>query len=380
MRFGLVGPVYPHRGGIAHHTALLAGKLSGRHEVLVVSFRRQYPSILYPGATDRDPSRSKLRIPAELIIDPFNPFSWGRAAARLRAWGPDLVAVQWWVTYWAAPFARLTATLRRSGIQTVFIVHNTLPHEERIWDRALARLALNKGSGFIVHNPKEADRLRELLPQADIVTTPLPDFDLIGAERLDRLEAVRRLGIELEPPLMLFFGFVRPYKGLACLLEAMHILVSGGESVNLMVAGEFWESRRSYEAMIHRLGLARNVTLVDRYIPNEEINLYFSAADALVAPHLAGTQSGAAAIALGYRLPLILTERIAGGLSDEDRASAIIVEPGSPSALAAGIHRWLKSGPRSVNPAPHHDDHWSSMLDILQARAALGHRKAEGAG
>jgi glycosyltransferase involved in cell wall biosynthesis len=372
MRFGLIGPTYPHRGGIAHHTTMLAKRLSASHDVLVVSYRRQYPPILYPGETDRDPSRSKLRAPAELIIDPLNPFSWGKAAARLQAWQPDLVVMQWWVTYWAPTYAWVTARLRRSDTQVVFIVHNALPHEERRWDRVLARHALKRGSGIIVHNPLEAERLRALLPRADIAVTPLPDFDSVGGGRLDRQEALRRLGLDHEKPLLLFFGFVRPYKGLKCLLEAMHILRSGGESVSLVVAGEFWESRRSYEAMIHRLGLDHSVTLIDRYIPNEEVNLYFSAANALVAPHIAGTQSGAAAIALAYQLPLILTERISGGLSDEDRARATIVEPGDPSALAAGIQSWLKSSGRSEPFGARRDDHWSSMLDILESRARQG--------
>lgn len=310
MRFVIVGPVYPYRGGIAHYTSRMAqAAIEEGHEVKVISFARQYPRFLYPGKSDRDPSQEVMRIEADYLLDPLYPWTWERAIKEIDKFSPELVVIQWWTTFWAPAFGWISYRLR-NHIKVAFLIHNVVPHEARFFDPWLAKLVLRQGNKHIVQSESQRQKLKELLPKADPVLIEHPLYDQFAEKRMSKEEARRRLGLPEDRPVLLFFGIVRPYKGLTNLIEALALVYQEGYSPLLIVAGEFWEDVEFYKRRIQELGLQEAVRIYNYYIPNEEVPVFFSAADVFVAPYTGGTQSGALKIALAFGLPVVASEGI----------------------------------------------------------------------
>ncbi len=325
MRVALIGPVYPYRGGIAHYTTMLHRTLRERgHEVLMVSFRFQYPRWLFPGPSDVDPSEQPFRVEdARYWINSLNPFSWIWTFNRIRRYRPDVWVMQWWTTFWAPVW--LTMTLLNAMVKggpVLFICHNVFPHEDRWLDRALSRLVLRRGNAFIVQSDAERAKLERLLVSPRIRVIPHPVYDFFG-KRIPKAEARRLLGLPETAVVLLFFGIVREYKGLKDALQALSEVYKQRDDVTLVIAGEFWSDKEEYLKLIAKLGLEDMVVIDDRYIPNEEVRLYFSAADALLAPYRAETGSGVKSIAAAYDVPVIESVE---GIQDYLAGSVQVIE------------------------------------------------------
>jgi glycosyltransferase involved in cell wall biosynthesis len=370
-RITLVGPVWPYRGGIALHTTLAAQALRQRgYATQVISFRRQYPLWLYPGATDRDQSQEAIKTEAEYLLDPLSPLTWVRTAQHIADGQPDLTAIQWWTTFWSPPYAVLSRMLRRRNCRLIYIIHNVLPHERRPWDRWLARLALAPAQAHIVHTEDEKRRLLDLLPGSQVEVTPMPVWSIFPEEEPTQSEARRSLNLPADGPMLLFFGFVRPYKGLGVLLQALGMLRQQGVCPYLAIAGEFWHDKQTYLEQIEELGLGQQVRIEDRYIPNEELKDWFAAADAAVAPYIEGTtQSAVASLLLGFGLPLILSEQVAGGVSPANLRHSIIVPSGDAAALAQGIRRFIDGMRSGQARQKSRVDDWGAVVEILAGLA-----------
>jgi glycosyltransferase involved in cell wall biosynthesis len=310
MKINVVGPVYPYRGGIALYTTTLSQKLaSAGHSVQTISFKRQYPAWLYPGQSDKDPSLVHEQVPALYLLDPLYIWTWFRTAQQVLSFHPDLVVIQWWTTFWAPALGTLARLLRAKGVRVVFLIHNVMPHETRFWDRWLVRFALGSAEQYIVQADREVNRLRALLPKARIVTTPHPIYSM--PDRNLSMEEVRsKLGLSVNDRVILFFGIVRQYKGLRYLLQAIQILKVKDFHAQLVIAGEFWEPVSEYQQLIETLGISDRVQIHNRYIPNEELPVFFRAADLFAAPYIDATQSGSAKLALGFHLPMVVTRCI----------------------------------------------------------------------
>jgi len=354
MKYVLIGPTYPYRGGISHYTTLLYHHLKAAHEVKLYSFKRQYPAFLFPGKTDKDPSRFPLRAECEYLLDPSNPLTWLQTFRRIKGERPNALIIQWWVPYWALTFASIAFLVRKfTPTRVLFICHNVLPHEGSVIDRLSAKLALGQGHYFIVQSQKDWEDLQRLLPEAEIRRTALPIYDAFGSEAMEGYTAKRNLG--LNGPVMLFFGFVRKYKGLEYLIRAMPEVLRRLH-VKLLIVGEFWEDKEPYLKAIEKLGLLRNVEVVDRYVPNEEVGLYFSAADVVVLPYVDATQSAIVSLAYAFDKPVITTH--VGGLPEvvSDGETGFIVPPGDSQALAAAIVEFFR------------EDHASQMAANVKIR------------
>ena len=340
MQMAVVGPTYPFRGGIAHYTTLMVRHLRERHNVQFYSFTSQYPRWLFPGKSDLDPSRAALREPCEYLLSPLNPLSWLRTAGRIRADEPDALIIPWWVPFWAPAWFVLTR-LAQAGrsLRIIFVCHNVWPHERRWWDRPLARLALSSGSGFIVHSQQEADDLLSLLPRPEVRITPHPTYQAVGQTALDVATARRELNLEVDQRVLLFFGFVRPYKGLDVLLEALPA-IRHECPVHLLIVGETWGGDARLATQMEQLKSSPDVTIVDQYVPNEDLGRYFGAADVVVLPYRSATQSGVVQLAFGFGKPVITTR--VGGLAEvvSDGINGLIVPPDDPLALADAVVRF----------------------------------------
>ena len=343
MRWALLGPVHPYRGGIAHYGALLARELAREDEVAAFNYRRLYPGLLFPGRTQFDASANPLDVPAPRLLDSVAPLSWRRTAAAIAATGPDAIVCHWWQPFFGpalgAVLGRLAALA--PACSRLLLCHNVLPHERRRLDRWFAQPALAGAQGFLVHSESDAAVLRGLLPAARVRVHPHPSYEALLMEggALTREEARAALGIAPQARVLLFFGYVRAYKGLDLALRALAQLTD--PRLQLWVVGEFYEPRAQTEALIAELKLNDRVRIVDRYVPNEEVGRYFQAADLVLQPYRSATQSGIAQIALAAGRPVLATR--VGGLPEqiEDGVSGLLVPPENPAALAAAIQRFF---------------------------------------
>lgn len=341
VKISMIGPVYPYRGGIAHYVTSLYHALADQHEVKVTSFKRQYPSFLYPGRSDRDPSVEAIKVEADFHLDPLNPLSWYRSADEILDWRPDLVILNWWVPFWAIAFGVIGRRLKNEGVPLVIIEHNVLPHERKVWDKPLAKFTLGLGDLHVVHTDRQERLLRSLTSKGKTLLAPLPIYEPIQMEKLTREEARSRLDLPGEQFIFLFFGMVRKYKGLHVLLEALSHLKEWGHLPHLIVAGEFWGKKEGYLQLIQDSSISDQIHIFDEYVPNEELATFYSAANAFVAPYLGGTQSGPLTLALGFGLPSICTPGIASAIDYAGQNALIVVPENDPQALAREMRRLL---------------------------------------
>ncbi|MCP5372507.1 MAG: glycosyltransferase [Hyphomicrobiales bacterium] len=324
----MVGPVWPYRGGIAQHTSMLCRALAAQCRVKVLSFSRQYPRVLFPGASDRDPTAAALDVgEVEFVLDSIGPWTWRRAVARIAAVQPDLVVMPWWTFFMAPCMGSLARACRRRGLPVRMFCHNSADHERSRWKGALTRWALGKADSFVAQTRQDADNLRRDYPGTPVLVHPHPIYDQFPDPPS---VPPRRAKLEL-----LFFGLVREYKGLDVLIEALGRLPD--LDYKATVAGEFWWGRDQIEARIAELGLGDRVEMLPRYVSDEEAASLFARADAVVLPYRSATGSGVIPLAYHYRKPVVVTR--VGGLPDvvDEGRTGLIVPPDSPDALAAAI-------------------------------------------
>lgn len=324
-RITVIGPVYPFKGGISHYTGLLVKSLKERVSVRTVSYKMQYPKFLFK-KEQRDYGNDRFRIEdARFLINTANPFNIIRTAGIINKEKPELVIIQWWHPYFAPCYRILTAFLKSP---VLFICHNVFPHERFIMDRFLTKLTLKKGDFFILHSEKEVAELKSILPEAKYRVNMHPTYSAFKTGEIrEKKDKEKRL---------LFFGLVRPYKGLKVLLMALKDL----PDVKLTVAGDFGGTRGEYEELLQSASLKDRVRVFDGYVPDNEIQGYFEDCDAAVLPYIDATQSGIAQVAFGFEKPVIATR--VGGLPEvvRDGETGILTEAGSAEALREGIERF----------------------------------------
>ncbi len=368
MRLSLIGPVFPYRGGIAHFTTLLARKLIDQgHDIQVVSFKQQYPAWLYPGESDKDYSPGREKVDADYLLTPLNPIRWRKTLQAILKFNPQEVIFPWWVTIWGPAFGYIAKRLRKRGIPVAFLIHNTIPHEARFFDKYLAKCALKHANRFIVMTEKEQRRLLVLLPEAKTIdVAPLPIYHAFKPAPLTKDEGRQRLHLSAEAPVLFYFGFVRPYKGLRFLIDALKIVNETGKEAHLVIVGEFWEDKGPYLAQIQALGLRDHVHIYDRYIPDDEIAIFFNVVDVFVAPYIDGTQSAALKAALGFGLPVVVTDVITDEMVDALPGRCKVVKAGDAAALAAGILVQIETPVQSsIEIAEVVEASWASMLAVM---------------
>jgi len=331
-KIAIFGPVYPYRAGIAYCTTRLAEEMNAD----VISFKRQFPKRFYPGGDDIDPTLPVAK--ADRILDILNPLTWLRAAMRLRSY--DAVIFVWWVWVWALPY-RVIMALLKHRTRVVLQCHNIGDKEPAAWKRALTNLVLRRGDVLVVHAKSEAEDARRRVKKANVVTTFLPVHELGGAIP-SRPDARRSLG--LNGHVALFFGHVRPFKGLDVALRAWPMLKS---DVLLLVAGEAWWKN---EAEYRELANGVNARLEFRFIPDAEIATYFAASDVVLAPYRIEAQSGVALTAFHFGRPVIATA--VGGLPEIiDGENGILIPPEDPHALAAAVDEFFTTRDRAAMEA-----------------------------
>jgi glycosyltransferase involved in cell wall biosynthesis len=335
MKIVLVGTAYPLRGGIAHYFALLYKNLSLRHDVEVVTFTRQYPVLLFPGKSQEEQLSGGVAIPTERLIDSINPITWITAARAIARKKPDLLIFKYWLPFFGPCFGAIASMVRGwTGAKILFICDNVIPHERRPGDLLFTRFAFRYVDYFIAQSRAVEHELKQFWPAAKYRFAPHPVYEIFG-KSIPKELARKKIKCS-DKRIILFFGYIRRYKGLETLLRAMPLILKR-LSVTLLVVGEFYDDEHRYRELLETLSIEKNVQIRADYVPNDQVGPYFSASDVVVLPYHSATQSGIVQIAYQFDKSVIATG--VGGLSEVviDGVTGFIVPPNDPSALADAV-------------------------------------------
>lgn len=370
----LIGPVYPFKGGISHYTGLMYRALCKTYDVTMVSYKFQYPKLLYK-KEQRDYSNDSFKIDdTQYLIHTANPLNWLCAAKKISAMKPEMIIIQWWHPYFAPCYYMLCKCLKETKI--LFVCHNVFPHERFPMDRMLTKTVLRQGSCHIVQSKKDAEDLQSIIANPVFRQTVHPTYNAFRIENMSREEARRKIGIGNDEKILLFFGFVREYKGLKYLIRAMQSITKRVTDIKLLIVGDFssGESKRQYEDLIGQTGAKEHITVYDGYIPDREVEKFFAASDIVVLPYVSATQSGIAQIAYGFEKPVVVTN--VGGLPDvvTDQKTGYIVESESADAIADAVVDFFEHG-KSADFAENvrseaYRFSWERMVEIVEEMLA----------
>jgi glycosyltransferase involved in cell wall biosynthesis len=348
-RLALLGPLHPWRGGLAQYLQLLGEALEAHAEVRAVTFTRQYPGFLFPGTSQLDPAAPLPDFPTAALLDSIAPWTWRASAAHLEAFAPAAVVLKWWMPFFAPAFASSVGPLRRRGTRVLLVCDNLVPHEPRFYDAAFTSWMLRNSDGYLVMSDAVERDLDHLKPGAPRRRVPHPFYAQFDRGRHTRESARAALG--LTGDVALFFGYVRHYKGLDTLLQAWPLVRARRPGATLVVAGEFYEKPEAYEALARAAGDGA-VRMLNRYIPDDEVEALFRAADVTVLPYRSATQSGVTHVSYALGVPVIATR--VGGIAEtvRDGETGLTCAPEDPRALAETVVRFFAEDLRPAM-APH---------------------------
>lgn len=342
MRIAYLSTFYPFRGGIAQFNADLLEEFGRHHEVKAFTFTRQYPSFLFPGKTQYvTPGDKAKKVDSEAILDTANPFSWRPAARKIAAWKPDLLVMKYWMSYLAPSLGTVARYLKRRGIPVITVLDNVIPHETKFFDKPFSRWFLRGNSGCVAMSEAVLKDMLSLTPDKPYILQPHPLYDHFG-QKMDKRAAQEALRLDPQKRTLLFFGLIRDYKGLDLLIDALPLL---GEEYQLVIAGESYGSFEKYQAQIAASGCADRIKVFNRYIDDEEVPQFFSAADLCVLPYKSATQSGITAISLHFDLPVVATP--VGGLAEsiEKPGIGLMTSAISADAIVDAVRAFYAANP-----------------------------------
>ena len=326
MKIILIGTAHPFRGGLASFNERLMSQFQQEgHEVMILNFTLQYPSFLFPGKTQFSDSPAPENLKIIRQVNAINPFSWIKNGFFLLSQKPDIILFKYWLPFMAPCFGviAMIAGFRKS-IKRLAILDNIIPHEKRFLDTLLTSFFVWQIDGFLAMSQSVATDLKGFTQRKKCTLSPHPLFDNFGPP-IDKITARNYFGLNENHKVLLFFGFIRPYKGLDLLLEAMAKLKM--DDLKLIIAGEFYTDEKPYFEMVERFGIGEKLVWKNHFISNEEVGIYFCAADLVVQPYKHATQSGVTQIAYHFEKPMIVTN--VGGLAEivPDGISGYLVSP-----------------------------------------------------
>jgi glycosyltransferase involved in cell wall biosynthesis len=376
MNIVIIGSAHPLRGGgISTFNERLALELHDTgHNVNILSFSLQYPTFLFPGKSQFTTEPAPKSIKIRSLINSINPANWVRVGRMLKKERPDLIIIRFWIPFMGPAFGTILRIAKRNGHTRVLaILDNFIPHEARPGDAAFTRYFAKPVDAFVAMSREVLKDLKEAIPDRPAVFTPHPVYDTYG-EAVSREEACTRLGLDPAKKYVLFFGFIRAYKGLDLLLRAFAEKALADESIHLIIAGEHYGDPAPYDALIESGQLQARVHQFTSFIPNDEIRYYFSAADVVAQPYKTATQSGITQVAYHFEKPMVVTA--VGGLPEvvPDGKVGYVVPP-DPAAIAAAITRFFTEGAGpSMRTALQEEKKrysWKTFTDVLLRTAGF---------
>lgn len=312
----LLGTTWPFRpGGIATFNERLARALISKgDEVIIYTFSLQYPDFLFPGKSQYSDQPAPADLDIRIKVNSVNPFNWISIGRELRKLSPDVLVIRFWIPLMAPALGTIARIVRKNRCTRIIsLTDNIVPHERRFGDLILTRYFLNSIDGFITLSHKVLEDLKKFRPSAPSLYTPHPLYDNFS-DAVSREEALAKLGLDPEYKYLLFFGFIREYKGLDWLLTAFADPRLREFRIKLLVAGEYYTSGEKYERIIRDSQLENCVVMHTHFIADQMVPYYFSAADLIVQPYKSATQSGVTQVAYHFEKPILVTN--VGGLGE----------------------------------------------------------------
>lgn len=340
----IIGPAYPLRGGLATFNQRLAKEFNEQgNECSLLSFSLQYPSFLFPGTTQYSDEPAPAGLTIYAWINSVNPLNWISVGKKIRRMNPDVIVVRYWLPFMGPALGTILRQVKKNRhTRVICIADNVIPHEKRPGDTAFTRYFLKSCHAFITMSEKVMHDLRQFHTGKPVQLVQHPLYDNFGAI-LSKTEARTHLQLNNSDKIILFFGFIRQYKGLDLLLKAMSDERIRSANIKLLIAGEFYEDEKPYLQLIQENGLETQVILKTSFIPDNEVKYYLCAADCVVQPYRNATQSGVTPLAYHFEKPMIVTN--VGGLPAlvPDEKAGLVCEP-QPGSIADHIVRFYQLG------------------------------------
>ncbi len=314
MKIIIIGPAFPLRGGIAHlNESLCRAFIKEGDSAEIVSFSLQYPSFLFPGKTQKEEGDPPKDISILTKINSINPLNWFSVASFIKKQKPDLVIIRYWLPFMAPTLGTIARLIKSSSLKIVAICDNVIPHEKRPGDKQLTQYFINSCDAFVVMSKSVEEDLRTFESKKPSTFIPHPVYDIFG-KSVSKQEGQKKLNLNPEDKHILFFGFIRKYKGLDLLLNALANNKLKTLNIKLIIAGEFYDNKEEYLHLIKENGLENNVIIRSDFIPSDEVKYYFCSSDIIVQPYHTATQSGVTQIAYHFARPMLVTN--VGGLAE----------------------------------------------------------------
>ena len=351
MKVVIIGSAHPLRGGgiTTFNHRLAKAFQEGGHDCSLVSFSLQYPSFLFPGKSQFTDEPAPEGLYIRSLINSINPLNWLTVGRQLQKEKPDLVIVRFWLPFMGPAFGTILRRIRKNRhTKIICLADNVIPHEKRPGDKVFTNYFLKACDAFITMSEKVLNDLRNFEPAKPAKLVPHPLYDNFGSA-LPKDQARKKLSLPAEGKLLLFFGFIRRYKGLDLLLQAMADQRIKEQDIKLLVAGEFYEEEKPYHELIQKNGLESTIFLRTGFIPDNEVRLYLSAADCVVQPYRSATQSGVTPLAYHFEKPMIVTN--VGGLpSLVPHEKVGLVSETNSNALAEAVLNFYQFGEEHFLP------------------------------
>lgn len=338
----IVSPAHPLRGGIAASTERFAYALQAQgYKVTIFSFKLQYPNFLFPGKTQFSDDSPPKDLEIHTEINSISPLNWLLVGLKIRRLKADIVFARYWLPFMGPSIGTILRIAKwNSNTKTLALADNVIPHEKRPGDRFFTKYFIGAVDGFLVMSRSVKSDIQQFSPNKPVVYSPHPLYDGYG-ERISKDKAREKLGLSPSKNYLLFFGFIRDYKGLDLLLEALGSEHLKDEPIHLIIAGEYYGKQEYYESLIEAYQLQDRLVLHTRFISNEAVKYYFGAADLVVQPYRTATQSGISQIAYHFEVPMVVTE--VGGLPEivPDGEVGYVTQVDS-AAIAKAIRTFFK--------------------------------------
>ena len=365
MKIAFLSTMFPFRGGIAQFNALLYRALEEKNEVKAFTFKRQYPNFLFPGETQYVTKDDKVdEIDALETLDTINPFTYLTTARKINKFQPDIIITKYWMTFFAPSLGGVLKRMKKNT-KRISVLDNVIPHEKRFFDSRANKFFLKYNDGFIVMSDAVLADLLSIKPDAKYLRVNHPVYNQFG-DIMQREAALKQLKLDTSKKYVLFFGFIRDYKGLDLLIDALNHLP---EDHHLIVAGEVYGSFDKYTEQIDNSKLKDRVHLFNHYISDDEVTLYFSASDACVLSYKSATQSGITSISHHFNLPIIATD--VGGLKEtitHGETGLIVKEPKSNLIAESIVDYYAKNYKEKFSANIEREkaeNSWSNFADKL---------------
>jgi glycosyltransferase involved in cell wall biosynthesis len=336
----LIGPAYPYRGGNALFITHTYEALKEHFEVKIYNYKLLYPSLLFPGTTQFDKSKEQVfKVPNERVINSINPFNWFSAAGKLKKENADLIVFDWWHPFFGFCHGVISFLIRKKYKNKIlFITENVVSHEANPVDKILTKIGLRNASKFLTLSAVVEKEVEQYSRGKKVYRSELPVYDCYeAADNSDLTKIKNELGFEDDSFILLFFGYVRKYKGLDVLIEAFPSIISEFPNAKLLIVGEFYDDPKPYLEKIKKLKIEENVKVINQFVPNEEVGKYYQVSDVVILPYRSATQSGILNVAYGFYKPVIVTD--VGGLAEfvDEGKTGFVIAPDSPEAILNGV-------------------------------------------